>query len=196
MKRAKRAPLLILATKAPTDREKIWAAMRQEKSFTQSRIAHLAQCPQGKVQDCLKGFMAAGYVSKRVRVRMSDKAVYDLIKDTGVEVPRLRKDGTPLPPSGRTRMWNAMRVLGTFTIPELARAASLPDAPVSEEEAEYYCRWLRQGCYVAQQGEVLQFIPARFTGAKAPQILRIKALFDPNLGKVICEARPDGRDDE
>lgn len=193
----KTAPLLVLATPAPTDREKMWAAMRQEGAFTQSRIAHLAGCGKSKVQDYLKGLMAAGFVVKLDGGgKPFTKAVYELARDTGVDAPRVRTDGTLLPASGRTRMWNAMRILKVFTVDELVDAASLPDALIAASEAAYYCRWLEQGGYLWFCWGLWTFKPAKFTGAKAPQILRIKALFDPNLGTVVYQPAPEVRDDE
>jgi hypothetical protein len=140
--------------------------------------------------------MASGHVRKQDDAKLFTKAEYTLAKDTGVDAPRVRKDGTELPASGRNRMWNAMRVLGVFTADELVSAASLPEAPIAAGEAAYYCRWLAQGGYLARRGDGWQFIPAKFTGAKAPQVLRVKALFDPNLGAVVYQPAPEGRDDE
>ena len=57
-RKKKKPPLLLLATPAPTDREKMWAAMRQEKTFTQGRIARLAGCNETKVKDYLRGLIA------------------------------------------------------------------------------------------------------------------------------------------
>ena len=113
-----------------------------------------------------------------------------------MDAPRVRQDGTILPDSGRHRMWNAMRVLKAFTVAELVNTASLPQAPIAESEARHYCLWLERGGYIICTGGTYSFISAKYTGAKAPQILRVKALFDPNLGAVVCEARPEGRDDE
>jgi len=200
-RKQKQAPLLALATPAPTDREKMWAAMRQEKRFTQSRIAHLAGCDKGKVQDYLRGLCQAGFVRNMGEdCRLFTVSEYELQKDVGVDAPRVRKDGAVLPASGRSRMWNAMRILRVFTVAELVSAAGLPEAPIAVKEAVYYCCWLAQGGYLAGDGAgngaVWRFVPAKFTGAKAPQILRIKALFDPNLGRVVCQGAAEGRDDE
>jgi len=204
MTRKTKAALLTLATPAPTDREKMWAAMRQEKSFTQARIAGLAGVNKSKVQDYLKGLTASGFVVKRESAKRTGnapnapfaEAMYDMARDTGVDAPRVRPDGTVLPASGRGRMWNAMRVLKVFTVAELVNAASLPEAPVAIGEAQTYCAWLARGGYLAGGAGVWRFIPAKFTGAKAPQILRVKALFDPNLGTVVYSGKPEGRDDE
>jgi hypothetical protein len=195
MSRNKQAPCLALATPAPTVREKMWAAMRQEKAFTQARIASLAVCEKKTAQGYISGLAAAGFVVRR-RASKRTEAVYDLVKDVGVDAPRVRADGTMLPASGRTRMWNAMRILKAFTVDELVNTASLPEAPIAESEAALYCTWLARGGYLVQRGEGWQFIPAKFTGAKAPQILKIKALFDPNLGEVVYQPAAEGRDDE
>lgn len=199
MKRGKhkQPPALTLAAKALTDREKMWTVMRQEKSFTQAKIASLAGCGKSKVQDYLRGLCRAGFVRNLGEAgKYFTISEYELVRDTGVDAPRVRKDGAMLPASGRTRMWNAMRVLGVFSVDELVNAAGLPEAPVAFNEAQTYCAWLARGGYLAGDGAVWRFIPAKFTGAKAPQILRVKALFDPNLGEVVYQPAPEGRDDE
>lgn len=196
-RKRKAAPLLALATPAPTDREKVWAAMRQEKTFTQSRIAHLAGCGKGKVQDYLRGLCRAGFVRNLGEAgKYFTVSQYELVIDTGVDAPRVRTDGTLLPTSGRNRMWNTMRVLKVFTVDELVNAASLPESPIATSEAEHYCLWLQRGGYLAHTGGVFTFLQAKYTGAKAPQILRVKALFDPNLGEVVYQPAAEGRDDE
>lgn len=191
------AGLLSLAAKAPTDRECIWAAMRHLKEFSQLEVVRLSICDKGKVQDYLKGLTRAGFVERlNPGCNAREQAVYKLIKDTGVDAPRVRKDGTVLPPSGRTRMWNAMQILRVFTDHELVDAASLPEAPIALEEAKTYCRWLANGGYLKSRQGGWMMIPAKFTGAKAPQILRVKKLFDPNIGAVVYEGPQTGRDDE
>jgi hypothetical protein len=195
-KKKQEAPLLALATPVPTDREKIWAAIRQEKTFTLTQLAHLTGCREHKVKDYVRGLVASGHVRRPEGAKLFTKTEYILAQDTGVDAPRVRLDGTVLPASGRTRMWNAMRILKVFTVDDLVNAASLPEASIAEGEAEYYCKWLVYGGYLGSGGGVFHFIPAKYTGAKAPQILRIKALFDPNLGAVVYQPAAEGRDDE
>lgn len=188
---------LPFAAKAPTDREIIWSAMRHLKAFSQYDLVLLSKCGKGKIQDYLKGLTRAGFVERlNPGGKVGEQARYRLVRDTGVEAPRIRKDGTMLPPSGRTRMWNVMQVLRVFTDSELADAASLPEAPIALEEAKTYCRWLAYGGYLKTRQGGWMMIPAKFTGAKAPQILRVKKLFDPNIGAVVYEGPQTGRDDE
>ena len=179
-----------------TDREKIWTAMRTlKRSFWQSELASFAGCPAHKVQDYLRGLMAAGIVEKTGAGKPFTLATYRLVRDTGVDAPRVRKDGTLLPPSGRTRMWRVMRMLRSFTPHELAHIASLADAPVAESGAARYCRWLAKGGYLRAE-ERYAFVRARDSGPKAPRILRGKELFDPNTGEVVYQPKAEGSDAE
>lgn len=196
-KKSPAAPL-VLSAKAPTDRESIWGVMRHLREFSQREVALLSRCGKGKIQDYLKGLIRAGFV-KRLNPggKVAEEARYELMRDTGVDAPRVRKDGSMLPPSGRTRMWNVMQVLKVFTESELVEAASLPDAPIALAEAQTYCLWLTRGGYLkSRTGGGWRMIPAKYTGAKAPQILRVKKLFDPNLDAVVYEGPQTGRDDE
>ena len=66
--------------------------------------------------------------------------VYALVRDCGVDAPRVRKDGSIVPQSGRERMWRAMRIIGDFHLVELTKYASQGGPPVSESEARGYCQ--------------------------------------------------------
>ena len=183
---------------ALTDRERLWAAMRELRTFTMAELCLKSKVDRRtcKARDYLTGLVRAGIVDV-VHYGPGQFSTYTLVKDCGVCAPRVRKNGYLLPDSGRTRMWLAMPILGTFTIRELAAAASLPDASVSIEEAKGYCCWLTKGGYLHHVGtSTYRFVPARATGPKAPQILRDKQLYDPNIDKVITSGQPQGRDDE
>lgn len=151
---------------------------------------------RARMRDYMTGLVKAGILSVAYGARVGLPATYTLARDCGVCAPRVRKDGALLPDSGRTRMWQAMHILGTFSVRELAAAASLQDAPVAYSEAETYCRWLCRGGYLQQIGKLAwRAIPARHTGPKAPQILRVKQLYDPNTARVVLSNDPEGRDD-
>ena len=211
---------------APTDRERVWAAIRELRNFTSFDIALKTRLPRrgGVIPEYLKGLERAGFLRVVSGGREGDPPVadaggtegaalrperkrgapnhYELARDVGVEAPRVNKQGGILAPSGRTRMWKAMRILGSFTARELALVASLPDSPVAVAEAEYYCNWLCKGGYLRGSeskdfgGRRWTFIPAMNSGPKAPQILRVKKLYDPNRNAVVCEGEAKGRDDE
>lgn len=192
---------------APTDRERIWAAIREfaraGKDFTRLEIALATRLPSrgSAMSDYLKGLERAGFVGVVSEKKRGVSHLYTLLRDAGVDAPRVNKAGGILQPSGRSRMWKTMRILGTFSARELASAASLKDAPVAVAEAEYYCNWLCRGGYLRSNGGTAStsrrwtFLAAMNTGPKAPQILRVKKLYDPNRDAVVCESELKGGDD-
>lgn len=180
-----------------TNRERMWAAMRDMREFTIQDLCIKTSMPRGRARDYITGLVRAGVLGQIPRKRRGDFDVYHMLRDMGVNAPRVRRDGSFVPESGRTRMWKAMIVLGSFSVRELACAASLEEAPVSYAEAEYYCRWLYYGGYLQRADiNVYRFVPARNSGPKAPQVLRVKQLYDPNKDEVVVSGERLGRDDE
>ena len=182
---------------ALTDREKLWLAMRELRTFSLRDLYLETKIDRrtGKARDYLVGLLRAGILEEISHVP-GGQCTYRLVKDCGVNAPRVRKNGVLLPDSGRTRMWRAMPILDMFTVRELVNAASLEDATIAYGEAQAYCQWLARGGYLHRTGtDTYRFIPARNTGPKAPQILRVKQLYDPNVDKIVTALPPEGRDD-
>ena len=182
---------------ALTDREKLWLAMRELRTFSLRDLYLETKIDRrtGKARDYLVGLLRADILEEISHVP-GGQCTYRLVKDCGVNAPRVRKNGVLLPDSGRTRMWRAMPILGMFTVRELVNAASLEDATIAYGEAQAYCQWLARGGYLHRTGtDTYRFIPARNTGPKAPQILRVKQLYDPNVDKIVTALPPEGRDD-
>lgn len=180
-----------------TDREKIWAAIRELKEFDAHTLALASKVSRSKINDYLPGLEKAGFLqAKRAGFGKFNK--YTLIKDTGAQAPRVKKNGVLLPASGRNRMWKVMRVLKVFTLRELVNAASIAGSEIAYSEAEHYCKWLTRAGYLVGTsggGGAYRFISAMNTGPKAPQILRVKELYDPNTDKVVYRGLAEGRDD-
>ncbi|EGY23939.1 hypothetical protein DA2_3773 [Desulfovibrio sp. A2] len=181
-----------------TARERIWASIRaQTEPWTLATIALTAKAERSQVKDYVTGLRAAGIVAAHTpSPRPGVAATYRLAVDRGVDAPRVRTDGSEVPPSGRARMWRAMKMLRQFSVAELAAQASLPDAPVALGEADHYCHWLARGGYLLAAGtDRWVFVPGRDTGPKAPQVLRVKRLLDPNNGVIVYESAPEGGDE-
>lgn len=185
---ARKPTTLQLAVPYPTDREKIWATVRALGQFTARRLEKHSGTKMATIKEYLPALIKAGHVEAINELRPGAERLYALKEDCGADAPRLRRDGTSIPPDGRTRMWQALPVLSSFNPAELAHAASLPEAPVAVREAEYYCRWLERGGYVlGGPGPRYIGVPSRRHGPKAPQVQRVKRLYDPNTGEVLHE---------
>lgn len=91
----------------------------------------------------------------------------------------------------RQQMWRAARALQSFTIRELACAASTDDGPISDGVAQNYLWWLRRAGYVALVGRVgtvghYQLLRRMNTGPYAPIVRhREAAVFDRNTGQTV-----------
>ncbi len=179
------SPLGVLTT-----REKLWCSMRQLKIFTTLELSRHAgltgRLRKYDVKDYLRGLVAAGIVSKSPAKRYSP-AVYKLERDMGVDAPRVRRDGSCIPENAQTRMWRAMKVLKVFSAMDLVAYASLPERRISEVTAADYCHWLTRGSFLRVESEgPTRWRFVRDTGAKAPQILRVKQLLDVNTGEIVA----------
>ena len=194
-------------------RPRIWAIIRQIGSkcevFNTTGVRYCLRFPvkRARVLAYLKALERGGYLAP-VSAEHERGPGWQLIRNPGIDAPRLRDDGTEVVQgSGRDQCWRAMRILGTFTATELVATASTERWRVKPGEAEDYCNrlsragilsraWIlssRTWCYTLS--------PARYTGPKPPQILRYKpaqdgqparrkGVYDPNTGTLYW---PDGR---
>ena len=178
-------------------RERIWAAIREMKTVTVREVADRCDAKADAVRGYFTGLVAAGVLDVIHRGTGGKHSVYTLKRDLGVHAPRVRRDGTFLPDSVRSRLWNAMPIFGIFTASELAMSTTLAESPVSRAEALDYCRWLARAGYLRDLGdEKFRFVPARHTGAKAPQLVLVTHVYDPNIDQLVVHGPLAGRDDE
>ena len=113
--------------------------------------------------------------------------IYRLIKDCGVDAPRLRKDGQPVTQGrGRYQMWRSMAVIKAFTPAELANYASTEEHQVAIGEAASYCKEICKAGYLSARSDgSYMVVLAQRHGPHPPQVQRTKQIYDPNLKKVV-----------
>ena len=108
----------------------------------------------------------------------------------------MRPDGSAVTQgAGTGAMWRSMKILGSFTAPELALLATTDVARVTEETAKTYLRFLERAGFVARVEKARpghkpskdrwRFVKSRDPGPLPPQIQRIKQVFDPNSDTVV-----------
>ena len=173
-------------------REEIWASIRQLKTFRIADIMRKTMLEITTVRNYLAGLTIAGYLEKNSDV---NPALYTLVRDVGVDAPRVRKDGSPVTQGeGRANMWRTMRIISTFSAKELAIKSSAPGCVVKHETAKEYCRKLCQAGYLVKIANGrYRFLPDMFTGPRPPMVQRVKRVYDPNLKKVMfSQAVEDG----
>lgn len=190
-----------IAGAATPNRQKIWEAIRalhadgQSISTREVWASMSDTMPRTRVDDYIRSLVAGGYLEcQNPDRRRGVPAEYALVRDVGIEAPRVRRDGTTPPIPGREQLWRTLKIVGEFTAAELADAASTPQTPIERTTAEEYCRFLKGGGYLqvaraSAPGVAARYrlIPSRWTGPQAPMIQRTKRLFDPNTGEVVFE---------
>ncbi|MDA8412989.1 MAG: hypothetical protein M0023_04285 [Desulfobacteraceae bacterium] len=179
----------------PTEcRQAIWDAIRAFShvgTFTVGSVEIVTRCSSGMIREYLTGLTAAGYLEIKDYPSLVKKVAlplyYRLINDCGNDAPRVRKDGTAVTQGqGRLQMWNAMRILKTFTTQDLAFNSSTDDHTVAVSEAKAYIGALCKSGYLVGRSEgKFMLIPAMWTGPHPPQIQRTKQVYDPNLKRVV-----------
>jgi hypothetical protein len=194
-----RSPIdVMVAARHPEGRDVIWAAIRQLGTFTALDVEDATRIHPDTVKTYARALERGGYL-ERVPAPGRDgqgryaRATWRLVRDVGIEAPRVQNDGRPVTQGqANEQMWRTMKILGEFTYLDLAVQAATPECAVAEGAAKSYCKVLARAGYLvharppsARAHTLYRFVPSRNTGPRPPMIQRIKAVFDPNLGRVV-----------
>ncbi|MEW6124151.1 MAG: hypothetical protein AB1698_16170 [Pseudomonadota bacterium] len=109
------------------------------------------------------------------------------------EAPRYGKDGKPARATGQQQLWNAMRALpGGYDYRELALAASTDETVISPDTAKAYLKRLLAAGYLVvvrpgrpRHAAIVALKAGMKTRPLAPQIMRTKFIWDPNVRAVV-----------
>jgi hypothetical protein len=214
-----RKPARLERAGALTPRDRLWAAMRRFRCgepFSVAEIMLLAGVRGDEALDLggaaradstidyIRGLTAAG-ILEDAGARPIDRPVrelrwFRLVKDVGVEAPRVDKQGRPVTQGiGCAQMWRAMRALkGEFGARELSIAASTEAHVVEHATAKRYARELARAGYLQVTKEsaggrgaerLYRFVKSRYTGPRAPMITAQKQVMDGNTGEIVYDPK-------
>lgn len=184
------------------NRQAIWDALRRLARAANTITARSirgelrGRLALDRINTYLRSLSAAGYLEAADPDQT--KGAWTLVRDCGVEAPRVRRDGSIVTAGqGQRAMWTVLRILPQPLTPvELAAhacSADDPDHPVTTATAASYLLWLHRAGYLRRVGSAAdgyryQLIPIRNTGPQAPQIQRVKQVYDPNTACVVYSA--------
>jgi len=177
----------------PEGREAIWQSIRALRCFTAEALQDHCRVNMTSVLTYLCGLTAAGYleVVDQAPPGGRPRRYWRLVRDCGVEAPRVRADGRPTREGEASeQMWRTMKILQRFTCRDLMVHASTEECLISEDTAVEYCRYLCHAGYLARVARGgnrrtrYQFVPDSNTGPQPPRVQRIRQVWDPNLGEV------------
>lgn len=194
MPKMKAAHLVMVGGKSP--RQHIWEAIRAvnagPKQLTTYAVARKSGQDDQAVRAYFRDMERAGIVGKVRNVSRFD-AEWTLIKDEGVEAPRVTRHGKVSKyGAGAENIWRALRILGEFSAAEAAAAASVNGVSITENAAHIYLSGLARAGYLIRSGGVsgvktrFRLIPSRYSGPKHPIYQRdFNQVYDPNLDQVV-----------
>lgn len=174
-------------------RERVWDAVRQTPdAFTRMEIAKKTKVDYSHVQAIVGGWQKAGYVSviEKKESNISTELVYELLKDTGNEPPRVDYKGKYKAQTTNELMWRTLKIIGNCNASQLSSAASTDEITVTVRRAKKYLRLLCKAGYLTlvSKGRGRKQAVYRLTlntGAKPPQILKTEQVYDANCDQVV-----------
>jgi len=201
-----RQPAVVELAGGKSTRQRIWEAMRRAEAdgpqtYSTETLSRLSKVEMEPVREYLKALAAAGIVVRAHEAREGARVKYywALNRNAGVEAPRVRRDGSEVTQGrGTEALWAAMTALDTFTSSFAAEIAN-----VKPSTAATYCGALGKAGYldVIKPGKgtgkggiatVWAVAQAHRAKPRAPMITRLKAIYDPNIHKLV---RLEGADE-
>jgi hypothetical protein len=196
-----REPALLVAAVGgkPNARQVIWDAIRRLRRFTRLELADAIKRDGHGLSIYLTALARAGHLAVTEKPGGRKARVYELVRDVGVEAPRLCANGTPSTKGLLLEQtWRTIRMLDQFTPRELAICASTETHQVSEDYAQNYVSWLFVAGYLTRivmdapgRPATYRAVKSRYSGPRAPRVVKLQSVFDPNLGKIVWHEDPD-----
>ncbi|WP_246797795.1 hypothetical protein [Burkholderia perseverans] len=187
-------------------RQIVWEFIRAHAdSFTVFDIEKATRLDLATIRTYVQWLGRGGFVAVTNDTRTSrQRKQYRLVRNVGIEAPRIDKAGKLLAPTGQENMWRTMRIAKTFTAEELAARSTTDQTSVSVASARNYITDLARADYLlvvdpghpyrlgvgAKQARY-RLATSKYTGPRPPMIQRTKSLYDPNLGKIVWQEEPD-----
>lgn len=198
-----RKPAILELIGGKSQRQRVWESLRafagtDSGFFTADALSRSSKVEIDPINTYLKGLHAAGYIGIVGDVMRGVKNVYQMMRDNGVEAPRVRRDGSPVTQGrGNEALWSAMTVLDSFSPALLAEIAG-----VKASTASAYCKALSKAGYLqvitAGKGtgkggiaSIWALSPEHRLKPRAPMITRLHAVYDPNIHSIVWSEGAD-----
>jgi hypothetical protein len=122
----RKCPVILRPISRLTGRDAVWTVIRDLSGgaaglpFTVRDVARRIQAGRDLIRDYLAGLVTAGIVERVSPPALQKGAIYRLVRDIGVEAPRLTPAGTiDDAPTDQERMWQAMKAMPSFVVADI-----------------------------------------------------------------------------
>ncbi|WP_164738150.1 MarR family transcriptional regulator [Frigidibacter oleivorans] len=170
-------------------RQAMWLALKKVPDrITVAELVQRTKLNRSTVTRYLKALTEAGHL-EFTEPPVGHAGTWKLIRDVGHHAPRVRADGSRVSQGEVTaQLWLAMCGLRDFDYRDLMQNASI-DIP--EATAKDYCKRLLAAGYLRvlskadpSQARIARYRLIRASGPRAPQVQRVRQVYDPNTGAV------------
>lgn len=174
---------------ASAGRQEMWHALKAlPEEITVSAVVQATGIHRSTVLRYLSALTAGGYL-EAIPAPAGLPGSWRLIRDVGYHAPRVRADGSAVTQGEVThQIWQAMIGLKDFDFRDLMQGASIN---IPEATAKDYCKRLLSAGYLRvlvkadpHAGRIARYRLIRPSGPAAPQIQRVRQVYDPNTGAV------------
>lgn len=205
-KRPNRRPVELEMVGGKSSRQRIWEAIRAKRErFTRYNVSRRADVDDLTAQTYLLALLKGGFIEQTNTTVTWEEKEYRLVKDYGLEAPRLDRQGRPvIQGQGQEQMWRTMRIMSSdFNASELAGFATMGGVEIKPNTARDYIKHLHHAGYLTitnkgpgrgNGGPLTRYrLPAnKYTGPRPPKVQRTKSVYDPNTNEVVwTEAASD-----
>lgn len=177
---------------SPRGQEYIWQVIMEldaKGSFTLADIVGRTNTTRYGVGDYLRRLCKGAFLRVVGETALRGVRRYEYrVAVKRRRAPRLRKDGSELPPTKRENMWRTMRMHRQFTARDVSVLSSTEDVPVRLVDTKDYIKMLFHAGYLrvtAKNGNANVYTLVKNTGPRPPQVQRVRQVFDPNINAVV-----------
>ena len=184
-----------------SSRQRMWEIMRDKQfkeRFSGVQVIHRANVDEDTYYTYIQCLLAGGYLEQLEESGRRRQRVFRLIKDCGLEAPRLDRKGNPTK-SGRgiEAVWRTLRMMGELDAGILYSHVNAAGIDLAISTIKSYITALKRAGYLVVTRPSTPNRMERFclkvgmnTGPRPPQVQRVKTVYDPNLNKVMFAEDP------
>lgn len=172
-------------------RQQIWDILREQKTVFVSAnvLAGKTGMNPKNVATLMLGLEKAGYVEVlKQRDVFTGKLVktWRLLKDCGVDAPRIDRHGQPLPETLSSVAWRTIKILKSFGLDELQVHIGMSHT-IARSTLRHYTALLAKAGYLKNTGTANRphYVLVKNTGGRAPQVWHITEVYDPNTQETV-----------
>lgn len=174
-------------------RQQIWDIMRQDKTafFSANVLAGKTGMNPKNVATLMLGWEKAGYVESVKQKDMFNGKYgkfWRLLKDCGVDAPRVDRDGRPLSETLSSVAWRTIKILKSFSLDELEAHIGMSHT-IARSTLRHYTSLLAKAGYLKNTGTAQRphYVLIKNTGGRAPQVWRITEVYGTNVNDFVVK---------